>query len=149
MRVRGRDIHHGWDFYKAEAGQGTGYQMRVSDTWWLISLITTHSATSYSQSVYYQEWWVQFRGPPQWALSAIWYNSPDLTQTWRMSVWFSQQPHSYQSGLMINRGRFSIGSDKIQPELNMVITGSWGRDNLVKERERERERERGCLLGPG
>ena len=78
---------------------------------------------------------------PQWALSAIWYNSPDLTQTWRMSVWFSQQPHSCQSGLMINRGRFSIGSDKIQSELNMVITGSWAQDNLVT-----RERERGHWL---
>ena len=61
MRVRGPDIHHGPGFLQSWgwAGHEAGYQMRMSDMWWLISLITTHSATSYNHSVYYQEWWVQ------------------------------------------------------------------------------------------
>lgn len=111
-----RDIHHGLGFLQVEAGPGMrrAYQMRMSDMWWLISLITTHSATSYNHSLYYQEWWVQLESPMSPCLPS-WYNSPDLTQTWRMSVLFSQQPHSCQS-VMINRGRFSIRSDKIRPE---------------------------------
>ena len=59
--VRGPDIHHGPGFLQSWgwAGHEAGYQMRMSDMWWVISLITTHSATSYNHSVYYQEWWVQ------------------------------------------------------------------------------------------